>query len=322
MAAQERRRILITGASGFVAGYAASALRERGVEPEEVVAAGRGGAALPGASSVELDLAEPGSIEAAVGAVRPTHVLHLAGISSAAGAKSDPGRAWRVNFEGTRLLASAVLRIAPSARFVFAGSAEAYGLSFNTQDRSPVSEDAALQPLALYGATKACAEIALRQMIGDGLDLVVFRAFNHTGAGQAPDFVVPAFASQIASIERGETPPVLKVGDLDVWRDLMDVRDVAAAYAAALLRPAFAPEERVLNLSSGEGRRIGDVLGTLLGFARTPIEVETDPSRLRPQQVPFAAGSPRRCESALGWTRRVPFERTLADVLDYWRAAK
>ncbi len=93
-------------------------------------------------------------------------------------------------------------RTTPNARLIWSGSSEAYGNAFNT-NKGPVTESAALEPMSPYGATKAAADIMLRQMAEDGFETIVFRPFNHTGPGQTPDYVVPAFAEQVARIEAG-----------------------------------------------------------------------------------------------------------------------
>jgi len=150
-----------------------------------------------------------------------------------------------------------------------------------------------------------------------GLDVVLMRPFNHAGPGQGEGFVVSAFAAQIARIEAG-AEPVIRVGDLEAERDFVDVRDVCDAYALALTAPLT--PGTALNLASGRARRIGDVLEALLSMSRVAIRVETDPDRLRPSEVPCALGDATRARALLGWEPRIPFEDTLRDALEDWRA--
>jgi GDP-4-dehydro-6-deoxy-D-mannose reductase len=150
------------------------------------------------------------------------------------------------------------------------------------------------------------------------LDLVRTRSFAHTGPGQDPRFVVPSMAQQIAAIERDGGEPVLRVGNLEVTRDLSDVRDVVAAYSALLERGA---RGGVYNVCGGVGVLLGEAVRHLCGLSRVPIRIEVDPARVRPVDVPYLVGDPSAIERATGWRPVIPFEQTLADVLEHWRSA-
>src|SRR5262249_19286486 len=140
----------------------------------------------------------------------------------------DEGQAWEVNLHGTLHLARAILRHVPDCQMLFASSADAYGWSF--QSGTALAENAPLAPRNTYAATKAAADLALGSMTEQGLRCVRLRPVNHTGPGQSDQFVVAAFARQIARVATGLQPPLLEVGNLDAWRDFLDVRDVCAAY--------------------------------------------------------------------------------------------
>ena len=147
------------------------------------------------------------------------------------------------------------------------------------------------------------------------LDVVRVRAFNHTGPGQGDAFVCASFARQAAEIAAGRREPILKVGTLESLRDFLDVDDVLAAYLALLDRrvPAAA-----YNVASGVGRRVGDLLQTLLSLAGIAPRVEIDPARVRPADA--SVGDASRLRAATGWQPRVPFELTLRRLLDHWKA--
>ena len=151
-----------------------------------------------------------------------------------------------------------------------------------------------------------------------GLDVVRARPFGHTGPGQTPRFVIPAWAQQIAAIEAGSAEPVLRVGNLEVTRDLTDVRDVAEGYCALLERGRSGA---AYNLCRGEGVRLSDVVFELASLARVPVRVEPDPARMRPADLPYLVGDPARTYAECGWRATTPFAATLADVLAEWRAA-
>ena len=299
-------RILVTGAGGFVGGWMTVRLRAA-LPGAEVMGAGVAGGPA-------LDVTQAAEVDALVGRFRPTAVIHLAGVSSPVRAWAEPRTAWDVNLFGTLNLAEAVIRHAPEARFVQAGSSEVYGGSFNAAGGT-VDEGALLAPLTPYATTKAAADLLLGEMAEAGLDAVRVRPFNHTGPGQATAFAVPAFAAQIAAIERGEREPVLRVGNLDARRDFLDVRDVVEAYLLAATVPGL-PRGVVLNVASGEPRRIGDVLDALLALSRAVIRVEHDPALMRLSDVPVTVGDAARARALLGWCPTIPWEQTLRDVLD------
>jgi GDP-4-dehydro-6-deoxy-D-mannose reductase len=297
------RRILVTGAGGFVGRHLLAVLAER----------------LPGAETVPAcaDLVDPAAVEAEVRRVQPDGCVHLAGVAAPTAARADPDRAWRVNLGGTLALAGAILAHAPACLLVFASSADAYGESFRAGE--PLDEGAALAPLNPYAATKAAADLALGAMVPEGLRVVRVRAFNHTGPGQAPAFVVPAFARQAARIAAGLQPPLLQVGNLEPRRDFLDVRDVCAAYALCLAKPEALPPGAILNLASGEVRRIGDVLDAVLRATEVEARIETSAARLRPADLPVARGDAGLARRLLGWAPSVPWTETLRGVVADWR---
>ena len=297
-------RILVTGAGGFVGGHLVPALR----------------AAFPDASltlvgTAELDITDTPAVHALVARVRPEACVHLAAISAIGAARQDPALAWRVNLLGTLALAEALRKL--DALLVYPSSAEIYGASFRAGH--PLDETAAAAPQNTYAATKAAADLALGAMAADGLRVIRLRPFNHTGPGQTEAFVVPAFAAQAARIASGLQPPVLKVGNLDAMRDFLDVRDVCAAYVAAIAHAETLPSAAVLNIASGTPRRIGDVLQDLLRLAGVTPLIEPDPARMRPSDIPIAAGDAAAAQVKLGWLQTIPWETTLRDVLADWQ---
>ncbi|HTW27613.1 MAG TPA: GDP-mannose 4,6-dehydratase [Acetobacteraceae bacterium] len=297
------RSILLTGAGGFVGRHLQRALAE--AFPE---------AALHAA---EFDVTDAAAVAAAVRKTRPEACVHLAAVSAIGAARADPDHAWRVNLHGTLHLARALLGEARECRLVFASSAEIYGESFRAGRM--LDEQAVPAPLNTYAATKAAADLALGAMAAEGLRVIRIRPFNHTGPGQSESFVVAAFARQIARIEAGLQTPVIRVGALDPARDFLDVRDVCAAYVAAIRREALLPPGTVLNLASGTPRRVGTVLDALLHLAGIAARVEADPARMRTNDIPLAGGDASRARMLLDWQPRIAWETTLADVLEDWR---
>ncbi|WP_458095436.1 GDP-mannose 4,6-dehydratase [Roseomonas sp. WA12] len=313
-------RILLTGAGGFVGCHLLPALRA--AFPDAVlVAATRSAGEDRSAGADEalaFDLDDAASIPDAVSAARPDAVVHLAARANVGASFRDPMGAWRTNLTGTVALAEAVLRVAPAASFLLASSGEVYGLAFRSG--LPVAEDTAPTPANPYAASKAAADLAVGEIALRGLRAIRLRPFTHTGAGQTDGFVVAAFAHQIARIEAGRQPPVLRTGALDRWRDFLDVRDVCAAYVAALARAETLAPGIALNICSGTPRRIGDLLDSLLRLAGVEARVEQEAARLRPTDVTQVLGDGTRARTALGWAPEIPWEETLASVLADWRA--
>ena len=304
MAATEPRRILVTGASGFVGRHLLPMCKT----------------AFPAAGIVaeHVEIGDQDVVSRLVRDARPDACVHLAAVTTIAHARQDPDRAWHVNLHGTLNLARALLAQASDCRLLFASSAEIYGSSFVAG--RPLSETALLAPMNGYAATKAATDLALGAMANDGLRVVRLRLFNHTGPGQSADFVLPAFARQIALIESGRQAPPLQVGGLDSMRDFLDVRDVCRAYVACLrAAEELAPAAAILNIASGVPRRIGDILHELLDIAGLQTEVATDTARLRGTQIASASGDSSRARELLGWAPSIPWRQTLADVLADWR---
>lgn len=311
MASVPEHRILITGGTGFVARFLVSYLQAEYPRCRLFV---------PGLDALAMvDVCDRAAVRQLVRDVAPTAVVHLAAIAAPAEARGAPDRAWEVNLTGTRHLAEEVLAHAPAARFVYAGSSDAYGASF-IDAAGPLNEDAPLRPMNVYAVTKAAADLLIGQMAHDGLRAVRFRPFNHTGPEQTDAYVIPAFARQIAEIAAGRRDPVVRVGNLAVERDFLDVRDVVRAYAMAALVDLPDTPGLVFNLASGTPTSLREVLDTLIALAGVAVEVQADRARIRPTDVVRTWGDCSRARARLGWQPVIPLAQTLDDVLAYWRA--
>lgn len=321
-------RILLTGATGFVGPRLLDALRAGPFKDARfLVWDYRPAAAAPEAApdfsspksdySTNIDIRSVVAVSESVAAFRPTRVVHLAAQSHVPTSFAKPELTWQINVMGTLNLFEALRRHAPAAGVLYVGSAEVYGRSF--QRGAALNENAILQPLNPYAASKAAADIMAGEYAARGLRVVRLRPFNHIGPGQREEFVAAAFAAQVARIEAGLQEPVLRVGNLEARRDFLDVADVVRAYVLALEKIDTLPPGLVMNLCSGTVRRIGDLLDGLLALAARAVRVEPDPARLRPSDTPVAAGSADVAAEYLGWRPEVPFETTLRSILDDWR---
>jgi GDP-4-dehydro-6-deoxy-D-mannose reductase len=303
--------VLVTGASGFAGGHLLQLLNA----PQQVVGWTRSAPAPelePLARWEHVDLLDRDSVRRAIDRLRPTHVYHCAGVAHVADLWRDTTRGLEGNVLGTEHLLDALRRARQPCRVLVTGSAMVYAPS-----DTPIDEDHALAPASPYALSKlAQEELARRAVREDGLDVIVARAFNHTGARQTPAFAAPSMARQIAMIEAGRVEPVIRVGNLEAHRDLSDVRDVVRAYAALM---AAGVSNTVYNVASGTARSIRSLLESLVARSKVPVRVESDPARMRPSDVRFLAGNCSRLERATGWRPQISFDRMLDDLLNYWR---
>jgi GDP-4-dehydro-6-deoxy-D-mannose reductase len=316
MKALDEGPILITGATGFVGRYLAAALAARFPE-RDLILADRAPARMPEGEVVALDVTDPSMVDEIVRTRQPAAVAHLAAVAAVTSSFADPRDTWRVNMFGTLNVVLAIQAHAPTCRLLFVSSAEVYGRS--TFSGAPVTESALLLPANPYAATKAAADIMVQEACGRGLHATVIRPFNHTGPGQTEAFAIPAFCAQIARIEKGMQPPVIKVGELDDERDFLDVADIVDLYVTVIERGAELEPGLVLNAASGQTHRIRSVLEILLAESNVDIKVEVDPARLRKTRVPRVVGDAARAHAVLGWKPTRPFEQTLKSTLQYWR---
>lgn len=291
-------RILVTGRRGFVGQHLERRIQAR----------------FPGGEilSSPPEIRDADSVDRLIAETRPDCCIHLAAISTIGAARQSPDDAWNVNLRGTLTLARAILRHTPHSPFIFASTAEAYGATFQSGAR--LDENAPLAPMNTYAATKAAADLALGALAREGLRVVRMRPFNHTGPGQSPNFVVPAFASQIARIAQGIQVPEIKVGNLDAERDFLDVRDVCDAYLDVLERSDDLESGTILNICSGHTRSIRSILDDLLTLSGVRADILTDPERLRPSDIPVARGNAARIETLLGWAPGISWHATLSDL--------
>jgi GDP-4-dehydro-6-deoxy-D-mannose reductase len=252
---------------------------------------------------------------AAVAAKAPDVVYHLAAATHVGNSWDDPITTWRVNVEGTVNVCDAARR-AGATRVLVVGTAEEYGAVGD--GARPIAEDTPLRPASPYGASKVAAEYAAIQAgVAGGLETVRVRAFNHTGPGQAPRFLVPALAARIVEAERSGAREVA-VGSLDPVRDWSDVRDVVRAYRLVMERGEAGA---VYNVCSGTGVAVREIAQRLLERASCRLPLVTDPALLRPVDVPRLVGANDRLVAATGWTAGYSLDDTLAAVLDDARAA-
>ncbi len=310
------RPVLVTGASGFAGSHLLDLLADDG---ENLVGWSRRGHGPQLSTTVrctwrEVDVTDADDVDRAIADAHPSIIYHCAGDAQSNRSAEETGTTLSVNVRGTAHLLASVARHAADARVIVTGSALVYRPSPDA-----LHEESPLGPSAGYGLSKLAQEtLGLRAASLDGLDVVVARAFNHVGPRQSPAFVAASIARQVARMEAGHQKAELMVGNLDARRDLTDVRDTVRAYRA-LARSGR--RGAAYNVCRGEAPPIRALVGGLIARSRVPIEVRIDPARLRPSDVPVVLGSHDRLTKETGWRPEIPFERTLDDLLDWWRSA-
>ncbi len=258
--------------------------------------------------STGTDLRDEAAAREAVRDARPDVVVHLAALASVGRSWAEPARAVQDNVAlGTAVL-EAVRREAPGARVLVITSGEVYG----RPERLPLDESHPLRPQNPYAVGKATLDL-LATLYADahGLDVVVARAFNHAGPGQADGYALSSFARQAA-----EGATVIRTGRADTRRDYTDVRDVARAYLALL---EHGEAGRVYNVCSGTTWSARELVALVAGAAGREIAHEEDPSRVRAHEVAEIRGDASRLADATGWAPEIPMERTAADAIAAWR---
>ncbi|MBI3241349.1 MAG: GDP-mannose 4,6-dehydratase [Chloroflexi bacterium] len=311
-------RILITGVTGFAGSHLADhLLAQSGVE-------------VWGASNrpdcppyldrrvrlTQIDLCNPASVDELLDRLRPDQIYHLAGQAFVPQSWADPWDTMENNIRPQLNLIQSCLRLnLKQARILSVCSNEEYGRL--NLDELPARETTPFRADSPYGVSKIAQDfLAQAYHLSHGLHIIRVRPFNHIGPRQNPRFVAADFASQIAAIERGLQPPVIRVGNLKAERDFTDVRDVVRGYAAVLDQGR--PGE-VYNIASGRPRPVQAVLDGLLALSTASIAVEVDPAKFRPSDTPRQQGDATKMMAATGWAPAIPFERSLKDLLTYER---
>ena len=297
-------RVLVTGATGFVGRWLVQELEAFG---HDVIAA---------PSSAELDIGDAAAVLRFVTAAAPHAVAHLAAVAFAPDAARDPDRAFAVNEGGTRAVLEAIASTHPGTHVLVTSSSEVYGRP--APEDLPIGESQLLRPDRPYGRSKLAQEaVASEIATANGIPLVLTRAFNHSGPGQRADFVVPALAARILEAMRDGRGSI-RAGNVDVRRDIGDVRDVVRAYRLLLeasARGELPAGPSVFNIATGRAVAIRDIIEQLAALAGTTVEVETDPALVRADDPPEIRGDASRLTAATGWRPERPLSSTLADVL-------
>lgn len=306
-------KALITGVSGFAGRHLTHYLS---TQPDvEIYGIDRGATSadsqLPHYQS--LDIRDKYQVQDYLNQMRPEAIFHLAAQTHVGVSFQDPWDTLETNIQGTLNILEGLRQLdMKSTRMLIVSSSEIYG--YIEPDDLPLKETQLPRPASPYSVSKVTQDmLGLQYYLSYQLDVVRARPFNHIGKGQSPNFVVPNFATQIAEIEYGLKPPILKVGNLSAQRDFSDVRDVVRAYGLIVTQGKAG---EVYNICSGKAVSVQYIVDTLIENAKVPIQVEVDPARLRPSDVPVVIGDYTALRKQTGWQPQYTFIETLLTVLD------
>lgn len=314
-------RVLITGITGFAGSHLADYILEnhpdvklfgliRWRSPMENI--------LHIQDKIELhegDLKDIVSLKKCLAEIKPDRIFHLAAQSYVPFSWKCPSETFSINALGQINLFEAVLSLKLSPRIQVAGTSEEYGLV--SPDEIPMKETNPLHPLSPYAVSKVAQDfLAWQYYKSYGLKTVRTRGFNHTGPRRGEVFICSNFAKQIAEIEKGKKEPVIYVGNLEAKRDFTDVRDTVRGYWLCLEK---GKDGDVYNVGTGKPYSMQEILDLLLSMSKVKLKTKLDPARLRPSDVPVLYSDCTKLKELTGWEPKIPFKKSLKDLLEYWR---
>jgi GDP-4-dehydro-6-deoxy-D-mannose reductase len=302
-------RVLVTGGTGFVGSHLVGLLKSRASKITVMSMED------PPRRDVEVeyfqaDIRDEQRIRSILLQIRPDQVYHLAAISSADLAWRNPRLTYEVNVLGTYNLCQAAMGMDAPPVLLNVSTSQVYAPGSDA-----LSEGCALGPDNPYAISKAMAELLVYQYRGSSGGIITARAFNHSGEGQPPSFVLPSIARQFAEVELGRRPPKLRLGNLAVARDFTDVRDVVRAYATLVERGR---KNDVYNVCSGTAVRLTEIIEMFQSASGIRVTVEVDADKVRSNEPARICGDARKIRSDTGWMPEIPLEKTVRDLFDYW----
>lgn len=310
------KKVFITGIGGFAGSHLCGYLSTKDLEIFGTDLRKKGPGHTVIAKIYTVDLTDYDGVAKTLVEVKPDYIFHLAALTSPAKSFSNPYDTLENNIKAEINLLEVVKNEKIKTRILIIGSGDEYGLV--KPEENPICENQPLQPTSPYAVSKITQDfLALQYTLAYKMDIVRVRPFNHIGSRQNPNFVVSAFAKQIAEIEKGSKKPEIKVGNLSAVRDFTDVQDMVEAYYLTLLKGKTG---EVYNLGSGKGYKMEEILNLLLSHAHKKITIHTDQSLLRPIDNPILVCDSSKFNKLTGWSPKIALADSLGSVLDYWRS--
>ncbi len=311
-------KYLITGATGFVAGYLIPLIQQ--IEPSaQILGVSRQALTLSQAKSVNfthqcLDLNQLHKLKELISDYHPDFIIHLASDSSVRYSWEEPITSFQNNTNIFLHLLESVRQCHISCRILSVGSSEQYGVV--SANDVPLREDHRLNPVSPYAVARVAQEMLSKVYVaGYGLDIVMTRSFNHFGPGQSEKFVLSSFAKQLAMKKIKQDHSSIHVGDLSVIRDFSDVRDVVQAYYLLLQR---GHSGEVFNVCSGRGSSLQEILHLMMECCGLSCNIDVSPELLRPVDNPIIIGNDSKIKRDIGWCPVYELEQSIRDLYAFW----
>ena len=307
-------KTLITGCEGFVGSHLADLLVEKGFPVNAVVYGDTKNIdhLRDKISFFKCDLNDRERVEEIIGEVKPNFVFHLAAQSFVTVSWEDPEETLKTNILGTFYLLDGLRKAGLDPVIEVVGSSSVYGKT--GEDEMPLKEEQGFRPTSMYAVSKVSEDMLgyfYREVYG--MKIIRVRPFNMTGPRKTYD-ACSDFAKGIIEIEKG-LREFLEVGNLNTTRDFTDGRDAVKALWLLAEKGEYG---EVYNLCSGKPHKMEEVLRTLISLSGREINYRVIPEKMRPYDDPIYVGDNTRFRG-LGWEPRIPLEKTLSDMLDYWR---
>lgn len=264
------------------------------------------------------DLRDDVSVRHAVREAKPDYVFNLAAQSFPLTSFTSPLDTMEVNVQGLIRLLESIREFAPKAVVLVCSSSEVYGKV--SKERTPITEQTPFHPVSPYAASRVGTDLIGRYYAeAFGMTTVISRMFTHTGPRRGDVFAESTFAKQIAMIEAGLIPPVVKVGNLKSIRTIADVRDAVRAYHLLVTQNPRPGE--YYNIGGITTREIGEILQFFMKLTtfKGEIKIEQDPARMRPIDANLQIPDFSKFSSHYDWKPQISFDQTMQDLLDYWR---
>jgi GDP-4-dehydro-6-deoxy-D-mannose reductase len=318
--AKGTKKYLITGFSGFVSEYFVEYLNQiqeksdiLGIDVVEPYCDFR--YSDNNIKFSKVDLLNKDKIKKIILKFKPDYILHLASFSSVAFSWLKPIFSFNNNTNIFLNLLEVIRETDIRCKLLSIGSSEEYGIA--KDKNSLLSETVQLNPINPYAVARVSQELLSKVYVdGYGLDIVMTRSFNHIGPRQKEVFVVSSFAKQMVEIKKkGRSKGVLRVGNLKIVRDFLDVRDVVKAYHLLLNK---GKNGEIYNVCAGRGTTLSEVINYIADYLKINVELKVDQSLVRPNDSPFIIGNNKKIRSELGWRPEVSLKKSIADICDYW----
>ncbi len=314
-------KVLITGATGFVGQYMLEYLRSKnidfyGTSFGELSNDFKKNFKNHKSIIFSLNLKERNAVKNLIKEIKPDAIIHLAALSS-------PNDSWDMleemltnNMLSQLNILEAVRNVDSKIKVITISSGQVYGVV--KPKNLPLTESHLIHPNNPYASSKAFQEIlSIQYFYNYNIPTIIMRPLNHIGPRQDGNFAIPSFIKQIVEIERGKKDPIIRVGNLETQRDFLDVRDVCRAYYIAI---KYGKPGEAYNLGSGKAYKMKKILEMLINYSKVDIKIEIDKNLLRPSDMPILLADYSKFHKATGWEPKYKIEKTLQDILNYWRS--